>query len=204
MLDFFSELRRKCKPPEFKVESISSHGCVMLDLSITKGTRFGQCRKLDIRIHFKPSNQGVPLDDRSCHPPQIHSIWPLARFSSFNTRCTCNMLAVEAKPKFFGKLVQHHPRHRVVARLVDYLPTRRRIFESRSGDPKKGFWLAIPYHPALDRMSSTLIGLGVHWNSFGGNFKQYMPRLSWRIGHASLASVLAKDAKKKTSVYRNG
>ena len=177
----------------------------MLDLSITKGARFEFCGKLDIGIHFKPSNQGVPLDDRSCHPPQIHGIWPLARFSSFNTRCTSNQLAVEAKLHFFGKLVQYHPMHRAVARLVDYLPTRRRIFESRASDSgKSGSWLVIPFHPALDRLSSTLKGLEVHWSSHGGNFVQYKPRLSWRIGHASLAFILAKDAKRKTSVYRNG
>ena len=176
----------------------------MLDLSLSKGRRFARCRKLDIGIHLKNTNQGVPLDDRSCHPPSIHSVWPLARFSACNSRCTSNELAKVAKMHFFDKLCMHHPKHIAAPNLVQHLDSRRRIFESRASVTKKSSWLVLPFHPRLSRVAATLLGMEAHWNSNGGNFRHFMPRLSWRIGHPSLASILAKDCSTKTTKYRTG
>jgi hypothetical protein len=57
----------------------------MLDLGIFKGDRFDRCRQFDVGMHFKPTNQGCPLDSRSCHPSSIHAVWPLAWDSLIGT-----------------------------------------------------------------------------------------------------------------------
>ena len=110
MMTLIWQLKDRCNPFKIKCESISNHGCAMLDIYMSKGPRFQRDRKLDIGMHFKSTSQGTPLDSRSCHPQSIHNVWPLARFAAFNCRCTSNVLAIEAKIAFLIKLVRGCPK----------------------------------------------------------------------------------------------
>ena len=200
MQEFFHRLRERTAPFLFKVESISSRDFVMLDLHFFKGQRFFRTGLLDIEMHFKKSAQGVPLSDRSCHPGSIHRLWPLARFSCFNKRCSSNMSAIEAKLIFIEKLARHHPEHVSHLSLVEHLRDRRRIFESKAGF-SPGTWLVIPYHPRLTRMSAILHKVAEQWEA--SSFKDWQPRVSWKIEHTSLSRAIVKDATKKCAEFRS-
>ena len=141
----------------------------------------------------------------SCHPSNIHAVWPLARFSAFNSRCSSNALAREAKLFFLAKLLAHHPKHVAAQQLVKHVSDRRRIFDSHSIAKPRNSWLVLPFHPSLGGMSKVLSRLDVHWSYVrGGSFSMFRPRLSWRIDHPSLASILSKDSRRKIDVYRKG
>ena len=195
------QLKDKCKPFMIKCESISNHGCCMLDIHMSKGFRFKRDRKLDIGMHFKATSQGTVLDGRSCHPAAIHRVWPLARFSAFNARCTSNDLAIEAKLAFLIKMVHGCPNHSTIPILVDFLTSRGCMFKKRAGVTLCS-WLVLPYHPRLSGISANIMSTHAQWLAADEHFLRFIPKLSWKINHASLASILAADANTKTTLYR--
>ena len=91
-------------------------------------------------------------------------MWPLARFSAFNHRCTSNLLAQKAKIHFVAKLVAHHRAHVAAPQLVVHLSERPRIFESKPKVAGLNSWLVLPFHPKLDGLARVLRGLDVHWS----------------------------------------
>ena len=99
------------------------------------------------------------------------------------------------------KLAKHHPQHVAVSQLTPFLSSRRRIFESGSS-LKTGTWLVLPYHPRFARMSAVLFRQAILWQ--GCQFAEYAPKVSWKLEHKSLATVIASDGKRKSALYRSG
>ena len=151
-------------------------------------------------MHFKATSQGSPLSDKSVHPKSVHSLWPLARFSAFNKRCSSNCLAIEAKLHFLEKLANSHPTHRAVSPLVDLLSDRRRVFDNSSSF-KQGSWLVIPFHPKLHCINSVLGRARLWWTH--SEFCRFAPRISWKLDDPSLASLVAADASRKFQAHQS-
>ena len=195
--ELFDKLREKSHPFKVKVESVSKHFFVMLDLHVWKGPRFHSRGILDFKMHFKSTHQAVSLDCRSHHPVTIHALWPVERFNSFSLRCSDSKAARSAKLEFLEKFCRSQPSHTCIPSLVEMLGGRGDRVQGRK--PDRGSWLVLPFHSTL--LSS---GLGANLYDLSSMFERYglerfAPKLSWKLVDPSLFQLLARDLNTKLS-----
>ena len=111
MLLFIGELKTRSRFFKLKVESINPNSAVMLDLELSKSTRFLATGCPDVAIHVKSTAQGVALASSSCHVPSVHTSWPASRVLHYHT-CTSNMAYFrQATSKLFHKIMTSDPAH---------------------------------------------------------------------------------------------
>ena len=165
----------------------------MLDLKISFAERWQRCCLLDVGMHFKVTQQGVPLDDSSDHPVNIHS-WPLARIRHFEELCSDRRAYKIAAWTFLRKLVKFAPAHCSIDTLVNRIST---------SNPRKnkseviGSWLVLPYHRGLVMagMSRQMALIGHTW--LNSSFSMYRPSVSWKLKGKNLLQFMQSDLQSK-------
>ena len=199
--EFCDELKKHAKPFLLEVESISSFSCTMLDLKISKGTRFHRCGIVDFGMHFKTTHQAVSLDERS-HHAAAHHIWPLERFYAFCSRCSDSSGLRTAKLHLFEKLVSTQPSHSAVSVLAERLSTRRNykpVFRVRP--TLGGSWLVLPFHCTFQGsgLGAKLKALGKMYEGYG--IERFAPRISWKLTDRPFFGLVATDAQSKCDKF---
>lgn len=89
--NFIEEFRKRIGGAwSFKIEEVSRHEVVMLDMQVLKGAWPDEEGKVAIitKPHFKPTARSIPLHPTSAHPPGVKA-WPIAeikRIAELSTR----------------------------------------------------------------------------------------------------------------------
>ena len=173
----------------------------MLDLEISKGTRFRRCGIVDFGMHFKSTHQAVSLDERS-HHAAAHHIWPLERFYAFCSRCSDSSGLRTAKLHFVEKLVATQPSHSAVPVLADRLGTRRNYKPVLKTKPAFiGYWLVQPYHCTFQNS-----GLGAKLRALekmyeGYDIHRFAPKVSWKLTDRPFFGLVAADTQSKCEKF---
>lgn len=204
--EFFAEFSKRSDFFKLKVDCLNKCEVPMLDLRIFRGRRWHQSRVLDVGMYEKATAQGVPLDDSSWHPTQVHLSWSVVRCRHFDGLCSNESLATEAKLEFLHKLCKFCPTHANIASVIDSirLPLLR-----RTPIPKKpGTWLVLPFHRVF-RSVGLKSRLDHTRNLFERNgYERFQPNVSWSLGGPNLlmrmqrhARYLIRGSPGKISIY---
>ena len=133
--------------------------------------------------------------------PDQFMLWPLARFSCYNARCSDNSLTILAKLHTLIKIAKSQPKHIAIPELIAHLFDRRCIFQARSRQNNNS-WLVLPFHPSLVSLPGVVKESCAMWEQ--SQFSHLKPSVSWRIEHMSLANFASRDADRKCKAYRAG
>ena len=96
MRDFVCEFRKRSGPFILKMESVSRHGCQMLDLFVS----VGPSGRLMFSLFSKPTSIWQPLSLESCHPLSIHMHWPISQCNRIAERFSCSRQSCLAVSQF--------------------------------------------------------------------------------------------------------
>jgi hypothetical protein len=120
---------------------------VFLDLRVFKGSTWSRSGRLDVAMHFKATGLGIPLDDKSCHPPSVHR-WPIARFNTFGSRVTSREFLLAAQRHLISDLARGCPAHACLPSLRASLGYRSVVaVQHVVPDRPRNSWVVIPFHP---------------------------------------------------------
>ena len=91
---------------KLKVESISLHEVVFLDLRIFKGPRWAATRCLDITLNHKATAQKQVLACHSLHTPSTHLSWPQSLIYRVHKLCNSSQLRQEELERLKNMLTE--------------------------------------------------------------------------------------------------
>ena len=169
--DFISQFRRRSGPFAIKLETISRHGCQMLDMFVSVGPK----GKPMFSLFTKPSSIWQPLSIESCHPISIHTHWPI---------CQCIRIAERfSDPKEALLAVDKFKKAYEEACGVSVCNKRSLV------DPKQPTsWLVLPYDLSLGRAGVQRAVDSVRVPSHIGSFQRV--KVSWTLANKHLEHLL--------------
>ena len=93
--------RTKAHPFKLKLESISSHGFQMLDVSVTLSCKESEAHySCSFDLFTKPTSIWKPLSPESNHPLNVHLHWPLAQCQRIRSKFSCKNAGEAAVQEF--------------------------------------------------------------------------------------------------------
>ena len=200
--EFLEGMKKRSRFFKLKVESVNVDSAVMLDLTVSKGTRYKVSGCLDIAIHTKSTAQGAALSSLSRHVPSIHTSWPLSRLVHFQSVCSCRSFFRDAALKLLHKLIISDSNHPALdtlsACIVHGTPASGSKFKKLPLTHCSR--LILPYHPALSNLPKRLASLDRYFEEAG--FKDFKVRISWSLSGKSIHRICLKDCADKLKLTR--
>ena len=157
----------------------------MLDLELSKGSRFKKCGMVDIGIHVKPSSQGKSLCSSSWHMPSVHRSWPNSRLIHYS-RCVSDSVQFRsATLALMQKLRISSPGHPSLATLATAFVTGAFSGNGKCKSSRKSSRLILPYHPCFAKLSRRLSIVAADFYREG--FPDLAPSIVFSNGGLNLA-----------------
>ena len=173
-----NDMRDAAHPFVLKLESVSKHGCQMLDVNVDFCFPvLGDVGHRVFSLFTKPSSIWQPLSPESLHPSSIHLHWPRAQCKRIGSKFSCAVegnRALEAfKARYYNSFQVHIAEHTSKPDLPCAATS----------------WIVVPYNVCL-----LLGGLarGVSSFVFPDGFSFRRARLSWSLGSKHLIHLLRR------------
>ena len=146
---------------------------------------------LAVQMHFKPSNQAVPLSSLSHHCPAVHASWPSARVARFKLLCSCDYYFLIAYRKFRNDLLLGAPEHTWLRSHPDRITHRCSQFSAPV--KRKSSWLVLPFEQVLyDPFLDSWLDESASFFKASG-LADFAPRVAWAKGYANIASLVSRN-----------
>ena len=116
--------------------SISDTTTDFLDLTIYKGSRFGQYQKFDLDVYQKPSNKFLFLPHCSCHPEHVFQGWIRGYIGRLRINCTDDLIYHLRRCQFWDQLAARGYAEIDLTQFFKYNPKRSTLLAKIVTVPK--------------------------------------------------------------------